>query len=103
MTDECRELLYEDAEVCFMCDHLVELGKVAMHLNIAPGAWSPSRFKRYRDIFQHQIVPYLKQKSYGEVYATPFENDVKARKLIAMFGLHEYGQNMGLVLMKKEI
>jgi hypothetical protein len=45
----------------------------------------------------------LKAHNYNEVYATPFENDIKAQKLIKMFGLYQYGQNMGLVLMKKEI
>jgi hypothetical protein len=103
MTDECRETLYQDEDVCFLCDHLREIDKVALHLNITPGAWSPSKFKKYRSIFVNVVAPGLKAEGYDEVYATPFENDVKARKLIAMFGLHEYGQNMGLVLMKKEI
>jgi hypothetical protein len=89
--------------VCFLCDHLREIDKVALHLNITPGAWSPSKFKKYRSLFVNVVAPGLKAEGYNEVYATPFENDVKARKLIAMFGLHEYGQNMGLVLMKKEI
>jgi hypothetical protein len=98
-----RETLYEDEDVCFLCDHLSEINKVALHLNITPGAWSPSKFKKYRSIFVNVVAPGLKAEGYNEVYATPFENDTKARKLITMFGLHEYGQNMGLVLMKKEI
>jgi hypothetical protein len=98
-----RETLYEDEDVCFLCDHLREIDKVALHLNIAPGAWSPSKFKRFYNIFVNVVAPGLKAEGYNEVYATPFENDVKARKLIAMFGLYEYGQNMGLILMKKEI
>lgn len=76
---------------------------MALHLNIADGAWSPSKFKRYYSIFTNIIAPELKGEGFGEVYATPFENDVKARKLIKMFGLHEYGQSHGLVLMKREI
>jgi len=98
-----RETLYKDEEVCFLCDYLFHRTKVALHLNIAPGAWSPSKFKRYRSIFTNTVAPGLKIEGYNEVYATPFENDVKARKLIKMFGLHEYGQNHGLVLMKREI
>lgn len=101
--EDVRETLYQDEDVCFLCDHLREIDKVALHLNITPGAWSPSKFKRYYSIFVNVVAPGLKAEGYNEVYATPFENDVKARKLIAMFGLHEYGQNMGLVLMKKEI
>lgn len=99
---EERETLYEDEDVCFLCDHLRDIGKVALHLSITPGAWSPSKFKKYRSIFVNKITPYLKPY-YAEVYATPFENDIKAQKLIAMFGLRAYGRNMGLVLMKKEI
>ena len=98
-----RETLYKDDEVVFLCDYLRDIGKVALHLNIAPGAWSASKFKRYYSIFVNIVAPGLKAEGYNEVYATPFENDVKARKLIAMFGLHEYGQNMGFILMKKEI
>jgi len=98
-----RQTLYEDEDVCFLCDHLREIDKVALHLNITPGVWSPSKFKKFYSIFVNVVAPGLKAEGYNEVYATPFENDVKARKLIAMFGLHEYGQNMGLVLMKKEI
>ena len=98
-----RETLYKDDEVVFLCVYFRDIGKVALHLNIAPGAWSPSKFKRFYSIFNNIVAPGLKAEGYNEVYATPFENDVKARKLIAMFGLHEYGQNMGLVLMKKEI
>ena len=98
-----RETLYKDSEVCFLCDYLFGRTKVALHLNIAEGAWSPSKFKRYYSIFINTIAPGLKEEGFNEVYATPFENDVKARKLIKMFGLHEYGQNHGLVLMKREI
>lgn len=98
-----RQTLYKDEEVIFLCDYLRDIGKVALHLNIAPGAWSPSKFKRFYNIFVNVVAPGLKAEGYNEVYATPFENDVKARKLIAMFGLYEYGQNMGLILMKKEI
>jgi hypothetical protein len=48
-------------------------------------------------------VPGLKAVGYNEVYATPFEGDTKAKKLIKMFGLYQYGLNKGLVLMKREI
>ena len=98
-----RETLYQDEDVHFLCDYVVNKTKVAMHLNIAQGAWSPSKFKRYRTIFFQQVVPYLKDKKYGEVYATPFENDIKAQKLIKMFGLTEFDRKSGYVLMKREI
>lgn len=98
-----RETLYRDSEVCFLCDYLFNRQRVALHLNIAEGAWSPSKFKRYYSIFINIIAPQLKAEGFDEVYATPFENDIKARKLIKMFGLHEYASNKGLVLMKREI
>jgi hypothetical protein len=37
------------------------------------------------------------------VYATPFENDVKAQKLIAMFGFKELSRKHGLVVMKRGV
>jgi hypothetical protein len=37
------------------------------------------------------------------VYALPFENDVKAQKLIAMFGFKEFDRRHGFVLMKREV
>lgn len=98
-----RETLYRDDDVHFLCDYISNRTKVAMHLNITSGAWSPARFKRYRAIFFTLVVPYLKDKQYGEVYATPFENDVKAQKLIMMFGLKEFDRKSGHVLMKREI
>ena len=76
---------------------------IAMHLNITPGAWSLSKFKKYRDIFENKIVPSFKDKMYKQVYATPFENDVKAHKLIAMFGFKKFDAKPGFVLMKREI
>jgi hypothetical protein len=98
-----RETLYQDEDVHFLCDYLWDIQKVSLHLNITPGAWSVSKFKKYYSIFINKIVPFLKARNYNEVYATPLENDIKAQKLIKMFGLYQYGQNMGLVLMKKEI
>ena len=101
--DDIRETLYQDEDVHFLCDYIFDRTKVAMHLNITPGAWSAGKFKKYNSIFVDKIVPFLKARNYNEVYATPFENDIKAQKLIKMFGLYQYEQSMGLVLMKKEI
>jgi hypothetical protein len=101
--EDVRETLYQDGDVHFLCDYLLSIDKVTLHLSITPGAWSVSKFKKYRSIFINKIVPFLKARNYNEVYATPFENDIKAQKLIKMFGLYPYGQNMGFVLMKREI
>ena len=64
-----RRTLYQDAEVTFLCDYIFELERVALHLNIEKGAWSPSKFKRYRSIFTNVIAPNLKAEGYNEVYA----------------------------------
>jgi hypothetical protein len=103
MMPPVREKLYEDGDVCFLCDHLFNRTTAAMHLEIAPGAWSPSKFKRYRSIFEDKIMPVLKDKKYKQVYATPLENDIKAHKLIAMFGFEKFATKPGFVLMKREI
>jgi len=49
------------------------------------------------------ILASLKDKCYTEVYATPLESNVKAQKLIAMFGFDEYERKRGLVLMKRKV
>ena len=103
MMPPVREKLYEDADICVGCDYLLNGTKAALHLNFNKGAWTPSKFKRYKGIFAEQILPFLRDKSYKEVYATPFENDVKAQKLIAMFGFKELSRKQGLVVMKRGV
>jgi hypothetical protein len=103
MMPPVREKIYEDADGRVSCDHIFNRTTAALHLHFNPGAWSPSKFKRYKGIFARQILPFLRDKSYKEVYATPFENDVKAQKLIAMFGFKEFARKQGHVLMKREI
>jgi hypothetical protein len=102
MNAPTRETLYEDGDVCFMCDHLFNGTKIAMHLDITQGAWSPTKFKKYKQLFQGMLADF-RDKRYAEVYATPFENDVKAQKLIAMFGFKEFARKQGFVLMKREV
>jgi hypothetical protein len=102
MNAPTRETLYKDNEVCFMCDHLFDRTKISMHLDIAEGAWSPAKFKRYKLLFQGMLADF-RDKRYTEVYAMPFENDVKAQKLIAMFGFKKFDHRHGFVLMKREV
>jgi hypothetical protein len=102
MMQPVREKLYEDADCRVSCDHLFDRTKISLHLNFNEGAWTPSKFKRYKRIF-NGLLSNFKDKSYTEVYATPFENDVKAQKLIAMFGFEEFDRRRGFVLMKREI
>lgn len=103
MMEPVREKLYEDADIRVSCDHLLNATTAALHLHFNHGAWSPAKFKRYKDIFAKQILPFLRDKSYKEVYATPFENDVKAQKLIALFGFKEYSRKQGLIVMKRGV
>jgi hypothetical protein len=98
-----REVLYQDDGVRCSCDFLFGGEKVALHLAIDPGAWSVGKLKEYRSIFANKVLPGLTARGYHEVYATPYESDTKAQKLIKMFGLQEYGRSQGLVLMKREI
>jgi hypothetical protein len=103
MMQPVREMIYEDADICVGCDHLLDRTKAALHLHFYHGAWTPNKFKRYKNILAEQILPFLRDKSYKEVYATPFESDIKAQKLIAMFGFKEFARKQGHVLMKREI
>jgi inorganic triphosphatase YgiF len=102
MNTPTRETLYQDADVEVLIDHLFNRNKIALHMNLSDGAWTPSKFKRYKQIFQGLLANF-RDKRYTEVYATPFENDVKAQKLIALFGFKEFDRKQGLVLMKREV
>ena len=97
-----REKIYEDADAVVLCDYLFDRTKISLHLNFSPGAWTPSKFKRYQIIFQKMLSDF-RDKRYTEVYALPFENDIKAQKLITMFGFKEFDRRHGLVLMKREV
>lgn len=102
MTPPTRETLYKDGDVEVLGDYLFNRTKIALHMNLNEGSWTPSKFKRYKQIFQGLLANF-RDKRYTEVYATPFENDVKAQKLIAMFGFMEFDRKQGLVLMKREV
>ena len=102
MNPPTRETLYQDADVEVLGDYLFNRTKIALHLNLNKGSWTPSKFKQYKQIFQGMLANF-KDKRYTEVYATPFENDVKAQKLIALFGFKEFDRKQGLVLMKREV
>jgi hypothetical protein len=102
MMPPVREKLYEDTDIEVLCDYMLNRTKVALHLTFKEGAWTPSKFKRYQQIFKG-ILENFKDKKYTEVYATPFENDVKAQKLITMFGFKEFARSGGFVLMKRGV
>jgi len=102
MIEPTRETLYQDANGEVLVDYLFNRTKIALHLNLHAGAWTPSKFKLYKQIFQKLLADF-RDKRYAEVYATPFENDVKAQRLIAMFGFKEFDRKQGFVLMKREV
>jgi hypothetical protein len=84
MMPPVREKIYEDADTEVLCDYMC------------------NRTKRYKQIFKGMLKDF-EDKKYTEVYATPFENDVKAQKLITMFGFKEFARNGGFVLMKRGV
>ena len=102
MNTPTREMVYQDADVEVLCDYLFNRTKIALHLNMNDGSWTLAKFKRYKQIFQ-RLLANFRDKRYTEVYATPFENDIKAQKLIALFGFKEFDRQQGLVLMKREV
>jgi len=102
MNSPTRETIYQDADVELLGDYLFNRTKIALHMKLSEGAWTPTKFKRYKQIFQ-RLLANFRDKRYTEVYATPFENDVKAQKLIALFGFKEFDRKQGLVLMKREV
>jgi hypothetical protein len=102
MMPPVREKIYEDSNGEVLCDYLFDRTKISLHLNFNEGAWTPSKFRQYKKIFQSLLLNF-RDKRYTEVYALPFENDIKAQKLIAMFGFKEFDRRRGFVLMKREV
>lgn len=102
MMQPVREKIYEDSNGEVLCDYLFDRTKISLHLNFNAGAWTPSKFRQYKKIFQ-SLLSDFRDKRYTEVYALPFENDVKAQKLITMFGFKEFDRRRGFVLMKCEV
>lgn len=97
-----REIVYEDEDVVVFCDYLLQRTKAALHLTFKRAAWTHNKFKKYCVLFDGLLLS-LKEKNYAQVYATPFENDIKAQKLIAMFGFKEFDRQHGFVLMKRGV
>jgi len=97
-----REKVYEDENGYVLVDHFSNIQKAALHLHFNEGAWTLGKYKKYLVIFE-SILASLKDKCYTEIYATPLESDVKAQKLIAMFGFEKISEKHGLVVMKRKV
>ena len=97
-----REKVYEDENGYVLADYLFNIQKVALHLHFNEGAWSANKYRRYLLIFD-SILDNLKHKGYTEVCTVAFEDNVKAQKLIAMFGFKKTGTKRGFVLMKRMV
>ena len=100
--ESVREKAYEDENGYVLVDYLHRVNKVALHLKFNEKAWTHRKYRKYREIFDG-ILADLGGKCYTEVYAYPFEHDVKAQKLIAMFGFKEFERKQGHVLMKRKV
>ena len=94
--------MYEDENGYVLVDHFSNIQKAALHLHFNEGAWTLGKYKKYLVIFE-SILASLKDKCYTEIYATPLESDVKAQKLIAMFGFEKISEKHGLVVMKRKV
>ena len=101
-SESVREKVYEDENGYVLVDYLYKVNKVALHLKFTEKAWTHRKYRKYREIFDG-ILADLGGKCYTEVYAYPFEEDVKAQKLIAMFGFKEFDRKRGHVLMKRKV
>lgn len=97
-----RQKIYEDENGYVLLDYSPTVDKVALHLKFNEKAWTHRKYRKYREIFDG-ILADLGGKCYTEVYAYPFEHDVKAQKLIAMFGFKEFERKQGHVLMKRKV
>ena len=74
--------------------------KIAFHLRL--NRWSPGFFKELRRRFD-EILSELSADGIEEVYATPYEADPKAVKLITLFGFEEFARGADRIVMRRRL
>lgn len=92
-----RVVLVDNAEGRLVIDY----GK-QVYLHASFKKWSVGRVKKYRDILDATLAG-LARAGIKAVYATPWEWDTKAQKMIKMFGFTERNRALGLVVMERRI
>ena len=80
-----RKILYEDKDFRIGCDYLNDLNKISLHLDIVEGSWSYSVYKKLDKVFKTLVEEFMGE-GYNEIYAVPLKVDLKAQKLIKLFG-----------------
>lgn len=75
-------------------------GLVMFHLTVRK--WGAQRLKAYRQYFD-AILRLVKEAGYDVVYATPFEKDTRAQKLIGLFGFERVRSVRGHVVMQRKL
>jgi len=72
-------------------------------LHLVVKQFSKDIYKIGKRGFWPYVLRQLAKRGYTEVYATPYENDLRAQKLIRSFGFHERGVSNGLMVMNRRI
>lgn len=93
-----RVILIDDADGRLSADFIG--GRVLLHVKL--WRWGPQKLREYRAIFAG-VLEGLRRLGYSAVYATPYEADKRAQKLISMFGFSFMHTRNGLVCMRREI
>lgn len=80
-----RKTVYKDNEFHIGCSYLNNKEQISLHLDISKNSWSYSCYKKLNKIFNN-LVSKFKGEGYNKIYALPFKEDLKAQKLIKLFG-----------------
>lgn len=91
-----RVILIENEDGRLSADFVC--GIVLLHVKF--WRWSARKLREYRRTFTG-VLEALRQQGYPVVYATPYEADKRAQKLISMFGFKRVFSRGRFVLMRR--
>ena len=93
-----RIIFHNDEDARFSADFHKQW--VSMH--VVYFRWGIKKFRQYLRIFDLWVCR-LREVGYKEVYATPFERDTKAQRMIALFGFKKLYSRNGHVVMQLKL
>lgn len=93
-----RVRVFENEDGYVLADYLCDRKMVTLHLSVN----CTVKRRKWLNIFDILLAEF-REKGYMYVYATPYESDVKAQRLIAMFGFCRVDTRRGFVIMRRKV
>lgn len=79
---------------------VADFSKTRVYLHVTFYKWSHGRVKRYREVLE-SVLRGLHRAGIDTVYATPFQYDTRAQRLVKYFGFTEVKRSHELVVMER--